>query len=66
MDKITVELTREDAMLLRDFLDEVNFYVVGAALSRRPGAVSVTEDDVARHRRAVNHAHLALEKALRK
>lgn len=65
MDKITVELTREDALLLSDFLDGTNFYIVGAALCNRPDNTVVFEDVTSRHTLAVNHAWFALDKALR-
>lgn len=62
--KIKIELDREDALLLREFLDGVNFYIVGTALYHRTDNAGVTEDDAERHTRAVNHAWRALEKAL--
>ena len=65
MDKITVELYREDALLLREFLDRMNYYLVGTALCNgRSDGEKVTENDVTRHVIAISQAYVALQNAL--
>lgn len=64
MDKITIELDREDALLLREFLGRTNYYLVGAVLCNGSSDTEkITEDDVARHDSAVLHAYVAIQDA---
>lgn len=61
MDKITIALDHADAEKLRDLLGELNYYQVGAILSKAEG---VTDDDFYPTFKAVTHAHLAIVQAL--
>lgn len=64
MANITIELDREDALLLRKFLGSTNYYLVGAVLCNGSSdAEKVTEDDVARHDSAILHAYVAIQDA---
>lgn len=64
MDKITIELDREDALLLREVLGRANYYFIGALLCNMVTDANVTENDVTRHDIAINHAYVALQNAL--